>query len=396
MNRLHKNLIDAVIKVVHDCMNEGKYADKALEQILKSNPKWGSKDRSFIAESSYEIIRRFRFLSHCAGTDSELYKILAAFLVLEGYPLPEWEIFNNCDPAEFKKRREERHLDFSVIQSYPDELVSILQKELPEHYKKELTALNQKANLVLRVNTLKDSRSNVLSKLMDQGRLVEIDHQLPDAIICLKRWNVFQDPLFKSGHIEIQDGSSQWVAPFCQLSPGMKVIDACAGAGGKTLHMAALLKNSGKILALDIEEWKLSELKRRAKRAGIHCVETRLIKNNKVVKRLAGSCDRLLLDVPCSGLGVLKRNPDAKWKIDSSFIQRMILTQRDILNRYSIMVKDGGKLIYSTCSILPSENSEQIAYFCNENSHFQLEEELSISPADSPFDGFYMARLCKI
>lgn len=396
MNRLHRNLIDAVIRVVQSCMYEGKYADRVLEQILRGNPKWGSKDRAFIAESSYEIIRGFRFFSFCSGTDSEPEKIIAAFLVLEGYELPEWELFNNCDPDEIIKRKEQADLEFSICQSYPDELIGILQKELPDNYEKELIALNQKARLVLRVNTLKETRSHIVAQLNQQGRLVEIDDNIPDAIVCMKRWNVFQDPLFKSGCIEIQDGSSQLVGPFCRLRPGMRVIDACAGAGGKTLHMAALLNNTGKILALDIEEWKLNELKKRAKRAGIHCVETRLIENNKVIKRLEASCDRLLLDVPCSGLGVLKRNPDAKWKIDNAFIERMIITQRDILSRYSKMLKVGGKLIYSTCSILPSENSNQIAYFCNENSHFQLEEELSISPADSPYDGFYMARLCKI
>lgn len=122
---------------------------------------------------------------------------------------------------------------------------------------------------------------------------------------------------------EVQDASSQLIGRFLDVKEGMRVVDACAGAGGKTLHIAALMKNKGQIIALDIFEWKLAELKRRAKRAGAHNIETRVIDDNKVIKRLHNSADRLLIDAPCSGLGVLKRNPDSKWKIDQDFIDRI-------------------------------------------------------------------------
>lgn len=175
----------------------------------------------------------------------------------------------------------------------------------------------------------------------------------------------------------------------------MRVIDACAGAGGKSLHLAAIMQNKGKVLCLDIEDWKLTELRKRASRNKIKIIETRHIDTNKVIKRLQESCDRLLLDVPCSGLGVLRRNPDAKWKINAGLLEKMKSFQRDILKRYSTMLRPGGLMVYATCSILPSENSKQIAYFCDEHRHFQLEEEKIISPALSGFDGFYMARLKK-
>jgi 16S rRNA (cytosine967-C5)-methyltransferase len=172
----------------------------------------------------------------------------------------------------------------------------------------------------------------------------------------------------------------------------MRVIDACAGAGGKSLHLAALLKNKGRIVALDTVDWKLEELKKRAKRAGAaDIIETRVIESMKSIKRLYDSADRLLLDVPCSGLGVLKRNPDAKWKLSEEFIKEVRQTQSTILNEYSPMVKPGGLMVYSTCSILPSENEKQVETFLNSNQgKFELIEENHLLPSEG-FDGFYMA-----
>ncbi len=133
----------------------------------------------------------------------------------------------------------------------------------------------------------------------------------------------------------------------------MRVIDACAGAGGKTLHLAAMMQGKGRLLAMDVEEWKLENLKQRARRAGAHNVETRVITSSKTVKRLKESSDRVLLDVPCSGLGVLKRNPDAKWRDTAERLPVLVALQEEILQRYSQMVKVGGLLVYATCSILP-------------------------------------------
>lgn len=177
----------------------------------------------------------------------------------------------------------------------------------------------------------------------------------------------------------------------------MRVIDACAGAGGKALHLAAMMKNKGQLIALDIYQYKLRELKRRAKRAGAHNIETRHIDNNKVIKKLHGSADRVLLDAPCSGLGVLRRNPDAKWKLNPEFIDRVVLEQQQIVTQYAHMVKPGGKLVYVTCSILPQENEEQIAAFMETEigKEFTLEKEQHLWPAVNGFDGFYMARLLR-
>ena len=173
--------------------------------------------------------------------------------------------------------------------------------------------------------------------------------------------------------------------------PGERIADACAGAGGKTLHLAALMKNKGKILALDIHDYKLNELKIRTRRAGVDIVETRVIDSSKVIKRLADSFDRVLLDVPCSGMGVLRRNPDSKWKLNPEEIQKMQSLQKEILGSYSKMVKPGGILVYATCSLLPSENQKQVEAFMGEG--WTLLQEIVVLPDEGRGDGFYAAKL---
>jgi 16S rRNA (cytosine967-C5)-methyltransferase len=205
---------------------------------------------------------------------------------------------------------------------------------------------------------------------------------------------VFLTDAFKDGIFEVQDASSQLVAYFLDVKPGMHVIDACAGAGGKTLHLSSLMQSKGRIISMDTEAWKLDELKKRAKRSGAQNIETRVI-DSITISKLKNSADRVLLDVPCSGLGVIKRNPDAKWKLKSEFINNIIQTQQQILGEYSQMVKHGGYLVYATCSILPSENNQQVELFLKNNSNFELIKQEVVSPFSSGFDGFFMALLKK-
>jgi 16S rRNA (cytosine967-C5)-methyltransferase len=376
-------------------MLEGGYADRLIEKALKSDKRWGSRDRSFIAETAYDIIRNYRLLNYCVDYRDHIPEIVGVYFVLKKIDLPDWEMFSNLDKETIFSRYEKAKNEFAVFHSYPDELVDLVKKELPDSYERELIALNKTASLILRANLLVTSRDALKTALSDREIPTHAIPEVPDALLVEQKFNVFKDPLFANGQFEIQDASSQCVAPFLKVQAGMRVIDACAGAGGKSLHIAALMQNKGKVLCLDTEDWKLQELRKRAIRNKVQIIETRHIQNNKVIKRVHESCDRLLLDVPCSGLGVLRRNPDAKWKIDQEFLKRVWQLQRDILHRYSEMLKPGGLMVYATCSILPSENSKQIAYFCEEHHHFQLEEEKIISPADSGFDGFYMARLKK-
>ena len=196
---------------------------------------------------------------------------------------------------------------------------------------------------------------------------------------------------------EVQDASSQLVAEFLNVKPGMKVVDACAGAGGKSLHLANLMDNKGQIIALDIYGNKLAELKRRAKRNGAHNIETRLIDSTKTIKKLYGKIDKVLIDAPCSGLGILRRNPDAKWKLQPDFIENIKKTQQEILQQYSKMVKPGGTMVYATCSILPSENQKQVESFLTSEmgKDFTFVKDQKILSHQSGYDGFYMALLEK-
>jgi 16S rRNA (cytosine967-C5)-methyltransferase len=215
-----------------------------------------------------------------------------------------------------------------------------------------------------------------------------------DCVQLAERANVFLSKSFKLGHFEVQDANSQQVAPALQAEPGMRVIDACAGAGGKSLHLAALMKNKGKIIAMDVSDKKLEQLRERSTRDGATCIETRVIESTKVIKRLKDGADRVLLDVPCSGLGVIRRNPDSKWKLMREEVERLRGLQAEILSGYSQMCKSGGVLVYATCSIAPSENSAQVKKFISQNETvWSLEAEQTFLPQRSGPDGFYFARL---
>ena len=210
-----------------------------------------------------------------------------------------------------------------------------------------------------------------------------------------RRESVNATLLVKNGYFEVQDASSQLVAEYLDVEPGMKVVDTCAGAGGKTLHLASFMKNKGQIIAMDIYESKLRKLKVRARRNKVHNIDTRVIDSTKPIKKLYGKADRVLIDAPCSGLGVLRRNPDSKWKLQPEFLDNIKKVQQDILQHYSKMVKHGGKLVYATCSVLPSENQHQIAEFVASESgkEVKLVKDNKVLAHISGFDGVYMAQL---
>ena len=399
--RLHKNLVVAVIKILDGTFNQNFYADKTIEKILKSDKRWGSRDRGFIAETSYEIIRWKRLYSQISETKSpykygELWKMFSVWAVLKGIQLPNWKEFENTPTRRIKGKFDSLVKIRKFRESIPDWLDRTGCDELGENrWTSELSALNEKANVIIRVNSLKTNVNDLKKELQKEGIQVEKINGFPEALKLRERKNLFKTRAFQNGYFELQDASSQLVAPFLKAEKGMKICDVCAGAGGKTLHLSAITENKGQIIAMDIFKNKLFELKRRAKRNNAFNIETRLIENNKSIKRLHGKIDRLLIDAPCSGLGVLRRNPDSKWKLSQNFLDKIKDTQQEILKRYSPMLKENGKLLYATCSILPSENELQIKRFLKteQGKKFKVEDEKKISPAQSGFDGFYMARL---
>lgn len=405
MAKIHRNLCEPVIEALHEIFNEDRYTDRVLERIFKADKRKGARDRAFIAENTYEIVRWKRLLCFYAGIKDyrgglaplEFWKLLGVRLLGEGVELPLWAEFAIAPTIdELRARRAEALKARAVAESIPDWLDELCQKELGSAWGEEIKALNQKADVVVRVNSLKSTPEQVAQAFADLGVPVAGAAGFPEAVILQKRTSLFATEIFQSGKIEVQDASSQRVAPFLDVSPGLRVIDACAGAGGKTLHLAALMQNKGRIIALDTSERRLTELRKRASRAGADNIEVRLIDGAKTLKKLEKTADRLLLDVPCSGLGVLRRNPDAKWKLSFEEIDRVREIQRDILDRYPVMLKPGGLMVYATCSILPSEGEEQIVRFLRGNPGFKLVEEKRLSVAQDGFDGFYMARLQRV
>ena len=392
--KIYRNLSAAVVEGLQEIFVNKKYADKVIEKILKSNPKWGARDRRFIAETMYDIVRWYRLFKEVSEAEAEdFWKLLGVWCLWNNTEFPDWDEFKGLDRKKIEARYEEFQADRKIRESIPDWLDELGEKELGKEWDKELTALNEEASVVLRVNTLKVDRNSLQQQLEEEEIVTDAPVEFPDALILEQRQNIFTRQQFKDGLFEVQDAGSQLIAPFLKVQPGQRVIDACAGGGGKTLHLASLMQNKGRIIALDTEDWKLEELKKRARRAGAGNIETRVIESSKTIKRLENSADRLLLDVPCSGLGVIKRNPDAKWKLSVDFIERVKELQQHILEDYSTMLKPGGLMVYSTCSLLPTENERQVEKFLESRKElFELVDQKWIKPSEG-FDGFYMALL---
>lgn len=379
--------------------NDGEYADKVIEKVLRYDKRWGARDRAFIAETTYDIVRWKRLYTEIAEahepyTRPHLFRLFGVWCVLRGIKLPDWKQLEGTPERRIKGRFDELSKIRKFRESIPDWLDELGEKSLgTELWTKEIAALNQQADVILRTNTLKIAKPQLKLFLAKEDIETEFLEEYPDALRLKERKNVFTTEAFKDGLFEVQDASSQLVAPYLEVEPGQRVIDACAGAGGKTLHLASMMQNKGQLIALDIYESKLKKLKVRARRNGVHNVETRVIDSNKVIKKLHNSADRLLLDAPCSGLGVIRRNPDSKWKLEPEFVDRIMGVQQDILQNYSKMVKKGGQMVYATCSILPQENTEQVQKFlASENGkEFELVRENNVYASKNGFDGFYMA-----
>ncbi|MGO3707653.1 MAG: RsmB/NOP family class I SAM-dependent RNA methyltransferase [Mesonia hippocampi] len=401
---LHRNLVFAVVDTLHLIFNEERYADKEISLTLKRDKRWGARDRNFIAETTYEIVRWKRLYTSIAEVKApfsreELFKVFAVWATLKGIKLPEWPQFENTPTRRIKGKFDTLSKERVYRESIPNWLDELGVKELGEKkWEKEIEAQNQQADVILRANTLKITVPQLKKALEQEAIYTKTSKKYPSALILEKRANVFQTQAFKKGYFEVQDASSQLVAPFLAIEPGMRIVDTCAGAGGKTLHLAALSENKGQIIALDIYAGKLRELKRRAKRAGAHNVETRHIDSTKVIKKLHNSADRVLIDAPCSGLGVLKRNPDSKWKLTEEFVENIKKTQAEILEQYSKILRKDGLLVYATCSVLPSENFLQIEKFLTteQGKKFKFIKDQSILASETGFDGFYMALLKRV
>lgn len=396
--RLFPNTVAGVLEALEMTFGKGIYADKVVERLLRQNKKWGSRDRSFVAEHTYEMVRWWGFLWALLDKEpstkrKDLQKLFGVYWLWRGFELPDWPKFDSI--RGFNIEDAKSRLDSIAQQeSYARWFDSLAEDQLGKKWPTIAKAMNTPNTVNIRVNPLKASREQVLEALQEAG-IKAYDHPVFDEAICLEgRPKLNNIRAFQEGWFEVQDAGSAEIGRFLNPTPGSTTIDACAGAGGKTLLLGALMENSGKLIALDVEGRKLGELKKRTQRSGLNIVETRAWEEKGVLQELEGTADYLLLDVPCSGTGVIKREPDTKWKLAPEHLERLEGVQADILHRYPTMLKPGGTLVYATCSILPMENSNQVNKFLEKHPEFMLENELTVDPGTNN-DGFYMAKLIK-
>lgn len=400
--KLHRNIALGIISGLEKTLIEKHPAANVIKRLLKSNLGWGSRDRRNIAQAFYDIIRQKRFFHALSGLENEavnLWNLLGCWMVINDFPLPEWVEFNNLNIEEIKTKAPILMQDRKYKHSIPDWLDQMAVEAFgAEVWEKEIASLNTPSNLVVRVNTLVTS----VQKLKD---ILEKKYNIntrtvpnsPRALIFEKNQSLQSIREYREGWFEVQDVNSQKISPWLKPESGKYYIDACAGAGGKSLHLADMTKDAAKIMALDIYPAKLDELRKRCYRNKIGSVQTANVDDEEILKTIEPNADGVLIDAPCSGLGVLKRNPDAKWSITPERLTAILETQERILQTYAPMVKKGGYLVYATCSILPQENRLQIDQFINSplGSQFELEKEHTYFSHLTGFDGFYCARLIK-
>ncbi len=393
------HILNTLSQALIEVFEKGKHADRMIDKYMRVNKNWTPDDRSFFAEAVYAIVRHKRNLEYIAESDA-LWPVIAAYLVTKNLKPVARPEFKNVDVAKIQARIKMQK-PTAIEYSFPDWLVELGQKEFASEWPNIMQSLNKDPEIFLRTNTLKTNIEKLIKDLKTEKiEAVKIKGPIaiPDGLHLKVRKNVFATQASKNGEFEMQDAGSQSIAALLQVQPGQQVVDACAGSGGKSLHLAALMQNKGKIVAMDIYDWKLQDLKQRAARAGVTILETKLIDSAKVVQRLENTFDRVLIDSPCSGLGVLRRNPDTKWKLNPEQIDTVCQVQKDILSRYSVMCKSGGIMVYATCSILKRENEEQVKWFLKSaaGKNWSLISEHRIWPHIHGFDGFYAAVLQNI
>ncbi|HEY0261707.1 MAG TPA: RsmB/NOP family class I SAM-dependent RNA methyltransferase [Chitinophagales bacterium] len=409
--KIFKPNCEAVANVLQQVLNEEKHLGKTLDSVVSNNKKLGARDRHFIAENVFGIIRFLRYYKSVSEVlidpveileDSEgkynVNKLLAARLLQQNIELPEWFSITENEKTEIVESLKKRQKS-AVLQAYTDWFFEQGEKAYGEKWEAIATALNEGAKVCIRANGLKTSREKLLEELRSENLEILLSDDTKNGLVFEQHKKLTNHQTYQNGWFEFQDISSQQVVEFCEAEPGDIVIDTCAGAGGKSLHFAAEMQNRWQIFSLDIQGHKLRELEKRALKAGAKIIETfsvGVVLNTDKIS-LTEAADIVLIDAPCSGSGVIKRNPENKWNLEENRVAEITNTQREILKNYSVFVKRGGYLIYATCSILPQENQEQVQQFLAENNDFVfVKEQLLIPSVNTDFDGFYMAKMKRV
>ena len=420
------SLAGHAVELIEILQNDPRPADQVIDKFFRQRRYLGSHDRRELAESVYGILRhrrRLQFYIAKAKPDSVNHPawLLAAYKLyfektspeaLQAYSLPlSLPEILGLATSDFSDLEQQ---NLGLRTSFPDWLVSALRRQLGEdETEKLLEAMNQPPPLTIRVNTLRTSREKCLEELRKRGYECKPTKLSPDGIHLKKRANLFGLDLFRDGWFELQDEGSQIISLLVDPKPSWRIADVCAGGGGKTLHLAALMKNRGEIWAFDVAPQRLENLRKRARRCGIHNVRAQLLQADEIPAYLLGKMDAILIDAPCSGTGVLRRNPDAKWKISAAMAQEMAVKQKQIIEHYALLLKPGGRLVYVTCSLLAEENEEVMQAFLAQHADFhpsavatilqrhqlaQLADgnALHLFPHQHHTDGFFAAALERV
>lgn len=382
------NLVAGMEQALEAIFVNNLHADKTIERAFKANKKWGGRDRKLFAETIYDFTRWFHKLSAWDSKDS-LRQKLALYVFWKFKTDPNQILPFFADVSELEKGIQKELEPWEVV-SFPRWLYDEIKADYPENFDTLLDRLNEPAFVFLRPNTLKTSPEELVLQLKDESIEVMTSANTQGALKLLERQNVFITKAFKAGLFEVQDEASQKIAPLLNPKPGERIADVCAGAGGKTLHLSALMQNKGSLLAGDVSDRKLDELKKRARRAGVSNLRVVSFKSSKDVKRLSGTFDGVLIDAPCTGTGVIRRNPDIKCKLTKEDLSRLLQLQLEILETYSKLVKPGGRLLYVTCSVLRKENEAQVDRFLASHPNFEaIEAPLKTRPDLTGEDGFF-------
>ncbi len=398
--KIHQPIIDAVIVCLKAVFEEEKVADKEVASMLKQNKNFGARDRSMIAESVYDIVRwkiNYSFQLENYNPELTMYKHLMLISLLNrNYTIKNPEIFGvtNDEITALHKIIEEPVKEKYIEQSYPEAFYDFCLDCIGEQWHALAKSLNQKPNVFIRVNTLKTSTEELSASLEEENVSFKVTGT--NCIEILSKNNLKKSNLYNQGFFEFQDIGSQAIGNF--LFDAIKdkadlneisILDLCAGAGGKALHLSALLNNKGKIYATDYKASRLKNLQQRAEQAGCTNIQIIDFKEAKKLKNL----DVILMDAPCSGTGTFKRQADLKYKVSQEKIKEYQNIQASLLDEYKSLLNKTGKLIYATCSVLPQENQLQIKNFIQHNPSFKVEKESQLLPTEYDGDGFYMALL---
>ncbi|MFS0754839.1 RsmB/NOP family class I SAM-dependent RNA methyltransferase [Noviherbaspirillum sp. 1P10PC] len=376
--RLPPALIGHTEEVLREILRFTGPADNTLSRYFRDHPRLGSRERGVIAEAVYGLLRnKLVYTSFAESGQGPSMRRLALLGLADAAGI---EALGGLSPEESDWLNRVMQIDRDMLPAalranLPAWLYERLLERFGEEEAQKLAqTLNTPAPLDLRVNSIKADREQVIAALAEAPILAEPTPYAPLALRVRKKPALQNLPLFKSGAIEVQDEGSQILAQILGARRGEMVVDFCAGAGGKTLALGALMRNTGRLYAFDISEKRLAKLKPRLARSGLSNVHPVVIahENDAKVKRLAGKIDRVLVDAPCSGLGTLRRNPDVKWRLKPESITELNTKQLSILEGAARLVKAGGRLVYATCSIMEEENESIVRKFLETNTSFQL------------------------